>query len=75
MINLFKEINKKINSVVFSFTFTGIVLLMLAVLIMWNVLILKLILSLFVLLLSYTFIFSAYKLHHIKKEIKKHFKI
>ncbi len=75
MINLFREINKKINGIIWSFIGTGIVLLMLSVLVMWEVFILKLIISLFILLLSYTFIFVAYRLWSVKAEIEKYFKI
>lgn len=75
MVNLFKEINKKINGVIWSFFSTGVILIILAILIAWTEIILRLIVALFVLLVAYTFIFAGLKLRTVKGEIKKHFKI
>jgi type IV secretory pathway VirB3-like protein len=75
MVNLFKQINKKINGVAWSFVATGIILILLAILIAWTDFILRLIVALFVLLVAYTLIFAGYKLWSVKTEIEKHFKI
>ncbi len=75
MVNLFKEINKKINGIIWSFITTGIILIMLAILIAWTDFILRLIVALFVLLVAYTFIYAGYKLWAVKSEIEKHFKL
>ena len=74
MINLFKEIHKKINGLIWSLISTGIVLLMLSVLIVWTDFILRLVFGLIVLVVAYVFIYSGYKLHSLRKEIEKHFK-
>lgn len=74
MENLFKEINKKINGVIWSFVSTGIIMLLLAILIMWTNFVLQLIVAMFVLLIAYIFLFTGYKLWSLKKSIKHHFK-
>ena len=75
MKNLLKTINKKINHIVWSFASTGVVLIILAILIAWTDFLLRLIVALFVLLMAYTFIYAAYKVWAVKKEIEKHIKL
>lgn len=74
MENLFREINKKINSIIWSFFSTGIIMLLLAVLIVWTDFVLQLIVSMLILLISYIFLYTGYKLWALKKSIEKHFK-
>lgn len=74
MENLFKEINKKINGIIWSFISAGIIMFLLACLFMWDVLVLQLIGAMFILLVSYIFLFTGYKLWTLKKSIEKHFK-
>lgn len=74
MIHLFKKINKKINSMIWSLLSTGFILMILSVLIVWTDFMLRLVVGVFVLVVSYIFIYGAYKLWAIKKEIEKHFK-
>ncbi|MEA3449494.1 MAG: hypothetical protein U9Q85_00710 [Patescibacteria group bacterium] len=74
MINLFKQIHKKVNGLIWSLFSTGIILLMLAVLIVWTDFILRLIFGLIVLVIAYIFIYFGYKLLSLRKEIEKHFK-
>ena len=74
MINLFKEINKKINSVIWSLISTGIILLILSILVVWTDLFIRIIFGLFILIIAYLFFYTGYKLFSLKKEIKKHFK-
>ncbi len=64
------KINKKINSIIWSLASTGFVLLLLAILIVVTDFMLKLTIALFVLVVSYTFLFTAYKIWHLKKEFK-----
>ena len=75
MINLFKEINKKINGLVWSFISTGIILMLLAVLIVWTDFMLRLTVGLLVLVIAYAFLYGGYKIWTVKKEIEKHFKV
>lgn len=73
MINLIKTIKKKINGLIISLTFTGFLLIILGVLIIVNDLIFRLLVALFIFIVSYSFLFGAYKIWSIKKEIEKHF--
>jgi hypothetical protein len=75
MLNLVKTVNKKINGVIFSLLSTGVVLMMLSVLIVWTDFMLRLVIGVFVLVVSYVFVYGAYKIWTIKKEIEKYFKI
>ena len=74
MINLFKQINKKINGVIWSLISTGVILFILSILIVWTNLFIKIIFGLFVLIIAYSFLYTGYKLFVLKKDIKKHFK-
>ena len=73
MIELFKKINQKINHLIWSLLSTGIVLLLLSVLIVWTTFMLRLVFGIFVLVVAYIFIYGAYKLWALKKDIEKHF--
>lgn len=75
MMLLFKEINRKINGLVWSLLGTGIILLLLGVLVAWTDFVLRLVFALIVITVSYVFIYGAYKLWSIKREIEKHFKL
>jgi hypothetical protein len=72
---MFNEIEKKINSVVFSLASTGIILAMLSILIVWTDFVLRLVVGMVVLVVAFSFLHGSYKLWHLKKDIKKHFKI
>lgn len=74
MQNLIKQINKKINGIIWSLITTGVILLMLAVLIVWTDFILRLVFGMFVLVLAYAFLYGAYKIWAIKRDIENHFK-
>lgn len=75
MVNFFKEINKKINGVILSLLCTGIVLLLLAVLIVWTDFMIRLVIGLLVLVISYAFLYGSWKIWTLKKEIEKYFKL
>ena len=75
MINLFTGIKNKLNGIIWSLLSTGILMLILAILVVWTELILRLVFGMFFLLVAYSFIYGAYKLHSIKKDIEDHFKI
>jgi len=74
MTSLFKEINKKINGIIWIFASSGIILLMLAILIVWTEFVLRLVIGLFVMVVAYAFLHAAYKAWVLKKDIEKHFK-
>lgn len=74
MERLFKKINNKINGMIWSLVFTGIILIMLSILIVWLESLLRIIVGLVILAIAYMFIFTGYKLWHFKKDIINHFK-
>lgn len=71
---LFKKINHKINGLIWSLFSTGILLFVMAVLIVWTEFLLRIIFGLIALLVSYIFIYGAYKLWHLRRDINNHFK-
>jgi hypothetical protein len=75
MLNLVKTVNKKINGVIFSLLSTGVVLMMLSILIVWTDFMLRLVVGVFVLVIAYVFVYGAFKIWTIKKEIEKYFKL
>jgi hypothetical protein len=75
MIHLFTGIKNKLNGIIWSLLGTGALMLMLAVLVVWTDFMLRLVCGMFFLLIAYSFIYGAYKLYAIKKEIEEHFKI
>ena len=75
MITLFKEINKKFNGLIWSLISTGVILLLLSVLIVWTDFMLRLVFGLIILVIAYVFIYGGYKLHALKKDIERHFKL
>lgn len=75
MENLFKKVKKKINGLIFTLVSTGIILLMLAILIVWTDFVLRLVMGMLVIVISYTFFYGAYKIWALKREIEKHFKL
>ena len=75
MVNLFKEINKKLNGIIWILAITGVILLMLAVLVVWTDFMVRLVFGMIILVIAYAFLHGAYKTWALKKEIEKHFKI
>lgn len=73
MLNLLKTIDKKVNGVVWSLAFTGIILVVLALLIVVYDFALKILVSLFILAVATTFFHGAYKIYAIKRDLEKHF--
>lgn len=72
MMNLFKQINQKINGIIWSFVSTGFLLIVLSILIIWYPITLRVLVGVFVLAMACTFIYSGYKVWAIRKEIEKH---
>lgn len=75
MVNLFKEINRRINGVIWTLASTGIILLILTVLIVWTDFMIRLVFGLLTLVVAYAFLYGAYKVWVLKKEIEKHLKM
>lgn len=75
MKNLIGIIRSKINKTVLTLVFTGVILLILSVLIIWSDFILRLIIGMVVILIAYVFFYLAYRIWSIKKEFEKYFKL
>jgi len=75
MLKLISRVRKRINSIILSIIFTGIVFFLLGILIITTDLVLKLMVGLFVLALSYVCFHLAWKIRTIKKDIEKHFNL
>jgi MFS superfamily sulfate permease-like transporter len=75
MVNLFHDIHRKINGLIWSLISTGVILILLAVLIVWTDFMLRLTAGLIILVVAYTFIYAGYKLHSMKRSIEQHLKI
>lgn len=67
-------IDKKVNHLVWVFIANGLLLLVLAVLIVWTDFMLRLVMGLVAVIVAYVFLYSAYKLWHIKKVLDKYIK-
>ncbi|MFH0891258.1 hypothetical protein A2303_00265 [Candidatus Falkowbacteria bacterium RIFOXYB2_FULL_47_14] len=74
MENLFRQIDKKINGLIWSLVSTGIILLILSVLIVWTDFMLRLVFGMLVLAIAYVFLYGGYKIWTLKKTIRDHFK-
>lgn len=75
MQNLFKKIKRKINCVIINLIVTGVILVILGVLIVWTDFVLRLVIGLFVVVIAYAFLYLAYKLWWLKREVEKYFKL
>jgi len=75
MVNLIKEISKKINGLIWSLISTGAILLLMGILIVWTDFMLRLVIGLFVLLIAWIFLYGGYKLWTLKKEAEKYLKL
>lgn len=75
MISLFRQINKKINGLIWSLVSTGVIMVLLAILIVWTDFMLRLVFGLLVLVIAWVFLYIGYKIWTFKKDIEKHFKL
>lgn len=55
--------------------FTGVILVILSILIVWTDFMLQLVIGLIILVMAYAFFHLAYKLWWIKREVEKYFKL
>jgi len=70
MLKIINKIDKKINSLAWTFISTGVILVLLAVLVVWTDFMLRLTCGMIILVVAYTFIYSGYRLWDFKKELK-----
>lgn len=75
MLKFLNKIDKKIDTLIWTYISTGVILLLLAILVVWNDFIFRLTCGLVVIVISYTFIFAGFRLWEFKKEIKSYLKI
>ena len=67
MANLLEVSRRKLSEIQRTFIIVGAVMLILAILIVWTDVVLKLLVGVFVLLISYSLFYIAYKVHVIRK--------
>jgi hypothetical protein len=67
-------VNKKINRLAWVLLANGIVLLILSVLIVWTDFMLRFVMGLMAVIIAYVFLYSAYKLWHLKGILDKYIK-
>ena len=75
MLKLISRVRGRVNSIIWSFMFTGVVFLLLGILVIATDIVLKLMVALFILALSYVCFHLAWKIRTIKKDIEKHFNL
>jgi hypothetical protein len=71
MKNLLKELEAKLNHLVWALVFYGVIFMTLAVFVTFTEYLLKVMVGLALLLISYTLFYFAYKLWSIKKIVNK----
>jgi hypothetical protein len=71
MKNLLKELESKLNHLVWALVFYGVIFMTLAVFVTFTQYLLKVMVGLALLLISYTLFYFAYKLWSIKKIVNK----
>jgi multisubunit Na+/H+ antiporter MnhC subunit len=71
MKNIFKELEVKLNHLVWALVFYGVVFMTLAVFVTFSEYLLKVMVGLSLLLIAYTLFYFAYKLWSIKKIVSK----
>jgi hypothetical protein len=67
-------VGKKIDRLAWVLVANGIVLLILGVLIVWTDFMLRLVMGLMAVIIAYVFLYSAYKVWHLKKVLDKYIK-
>ncbi len=75
MIKILNKISKKIDSLIWTYISTGIILVLLAILVVWTDFMLRLTCGMIILVIAYTFVYAGYKLWEFKKDLKEYFKI
>ncbi len=71
MNKILKPITDKINQIMWTLIFNGLVLVVLAALITWSAFFLQLLVGLVVLVVAFSFFYGAYKMHSVKEILKR----
>ena len=74
MKNFISVVDKKMNGLAWSFLINGFIIMLLAILIVWCDWILEIIIGVFLVIVSFSFISIAYKIFSFKAELKKNLK-
>lgn len=75
MTKLIKLIQSKVNGLIFSLVFAGVIMLMLAALIFYSGFMLQLIVGVAISLIAYMLFIAAYKVWKFKDDVETHLKI
>ena len=75
MADIFKPIKRRVNSTIAHFIVSGFLLIAMGVLIVWTDFLLRLLVGTVVIAIALTFFYTAYRIHTIKRDIEKYFKI
>jgi uncharacterized membrane protein HdeD (DUF308 family) len=68
-------LDKKLNHLAWVLVANGIILLLLAVLIVWIPFMLQYLIGLIAIIIGFVFLYSAYRIWHLKNIIDKYFKL
>ncbi len=69
MTNILKVAREKLSELMWTFITVGIIMVVVAVLVVWTQVALKLLVGLIVLLVAYSLFYAAYKIHSVRKLI------
>jgi hypothetical protein len=72
MLKLINSLEKKVNTAIIAFLGNGIILFLLGTLVILTDFMVRVVVGILIFIISYTFLFGAYKLLSIKDEIKKY---
>lgn len=75
MADIFKPIKRKINHTIIYFVWSGFLLIVMGLLIVWTDFLLRLLVGTVVVTIALMFFYAAYRIYSIKREIEKYFKI
>jgi hypothetical protein len=74
MLKLIYSLEKKVNTVIFAFLANGVILFLLGTLIILTDFMVRVVVGVLIFIISYTFLFGAYKLWGLKEDVKKYLK-
>jgi hypothetical protein len=72
MIKLINSLEKKVNTIIIAFLGNGIILFLLGTLVILTDFMVRVVVGILIFIISYTFLFGAYKLWTLKDEIKRY---
>ncbi len=74
MLKLITSLEKKVNTVIFAFLANGVILFLLGTLVILTDFMVRVVVGILIFIISYTFLFGAYKLFSLKEDVKKYLK-